>query len=71
MVMTAASKYICVASVVMGRRFLVNFTPHDDLVSFMVFNANFKNISVISLRSVLLVEETGVPGQNHRPVASH
>ena len=25
---------------------------------FMVFNANFNNISVISLRSVLLVEET-------------
>jgi hypothetical protein len=23
------------------------------------------------LRSVLLVEETGVPGQNNRPVASH
>jgi hypothetical protein len=29
------------------------------------------NISVISCRSVLLVEETGVPGENHRPVASH
>ena len=33
----------------------------------MVFNATFKNISVISLQSVLLVEETGVPGENHRP----
>ena len=30
-----------------------------------------KQISVISWRSVLLVEETGVPGENHRPVASH
>jgi hypothetical protein len=29
------------------------------------------NISVILWRSVLLVEETGVPGENHRPVASH
>jgi hypothetical protein len=38
---------------------------------FMVFNATFNNISVISWRSVLLVEETGVPGDNHRPVASH
>ena len=38
---------------------------------FMVFNATFNNISVISWRSVLLVEETGVPGENHRPVASH
>jgi len=28
-------------------------------------------ISVISWLSVLLVEETGVPGENHRPVASH
>ena len=30
---------------------------------FMVINATFNNISVISLRSVLLVEETGVPGE--------
>jgi hypothetical protein len=37
----------------------------------MVFNATFNNISVISWRSVLLVEETGVPEENHRPVASH
>ena len=29
------------------------------------------NISVISWKSVLLVEETGVPGENHRPVESH
>ena len=38
---------------------------------FMVFNATFNNISVISWRSVLLVEGTGVPGKNHHPVASH
>ena len=31
----------------------------------------FNNISVISWRSVLLVEETGVPGENHRPAPSH
>jgi len=37
----------------------------------MVFNATFNNISVISWRSVLLVEETGGPRENHRPVASH
>jgi len=36
----------------------------------MVFNATFNNISVISWRSVLLVEETRGPGENHRPVAS-
>jgi hypothetical protein len=34
----------------------------------MVFNATFNNISVISWQSVLLVEETGVPGENPRPV---
>ena len=33
----------------------------------MVLNATFNNISVISWRSVLLVEETGVPGENNRP----
>ena len=38
---------------------------------FMVFNATFNTISVISCRSVLLVEETGGPGEKHRPVASH
>jgi hypothetical protein len=30
----------------------------------MVFNATFNNISVILWRLVLLVEETGVPGEN-------
>ena len=35
------------------------------------FNTAFNNISVISWWSVLLVEETGVPVQNHRPVACH
>ena len=32
---------------------------------FMVFNATFNNIFAISWQSVLLVEETGVPGENH------
>ena len=39
------------------------------LVGFLVLNVTFNNI--ISWRSVLLVKETGVPGENHRPVASH
>ena len=34
-------------------------------------NATFNNISVISWRSVSLVEETIIPGENHRPVAIH
>ena len=37
----------------------------------MVFNVTFNNISVISWRSVLLVEETRVPGENHQPATSH
>ena len=37
---------------------------------FMVCSDTFNNI-VILWRSVLLVEETGGPGENHRPVASH
>jgi hypothetical protein len=40
-------------------------------VRVMVFNATFNNISVISWRPVLLVEETGLLGENHRPVAIH
>jgi hypothetical protein len=54
-------------------------TPHlirthnvsGDRFRFMVFNATFNNISVISWWQVLLVKETGIPGENHRPVASH
>ena len=33
-------------------------------VRVMVANATFNNISVISWRSVLLVEDIGVPGEN-------
>jgi hypothetical protein len=37
----------------------------------MVFNTTLNNISIISWRAGLLVEETGVPGEYHRSVASH
>ena len=40
-------------------------------VYLIVFNATFNNISVISWWSVVLMEETGGPSENHRPVASH
>ena len=40
-------------------------------VRVMVFNTTFNNISAISWRSVLLVEETGVPVENHWHAASH
>ena len=42
------------------------------VVRFMVLNDTFNNISVITLRSASLVEETGVPGEkNHPPVTRH
>ena len=37
----------------------------------MAFSATFNNISAILQRSVLLMEENGVPEENYRPVASH
>ena len=37
----------------------------------MVFNATVNNISVPSWQSVFLVEETGVPRENHRLIVSH
>ena len=40
-------------------------------VRVMVFNATFNNIAVILWRSVLLVEETGVPAENYQPASSH
>ena len=42
-----------------------------DLIDFWCFNATFNNISAISWRPVLAVEEAGVPGENHRPWASN
>jgi hypothetical protein len=40
-------------------------TPETNIVN------NYQTSPVISWRSVLLVEETGVPGENHQPVVSH
>ena len=48
----------------------MNFS-FEGFVLFVAFNATFNNISVISWRSVLLVKETAVPGENHQPAASH
>ena len=52
------------------------FCPYYHILQFlppirvrvMVFDATFNNISAISWRPVLLVEETGVAGENHQPV---
>jgi hypothetical protein len=40
-------------------------------VRVVVFNATFNNILVMSWRLLLLREETRVPSEKHRPVASH
>jgi hypothetical protein len=39
-------------------QFIQNYNSRFDLVWFIVFNATFNNISVISWQSVLLMEET-------------
>jgi hypothetical protein len=41
------------------------------LGSFWCFSATFSNISAISWRPVLVVEEAGVPGENLRQWASN
>jgi hypothetical protein len=58
---TKTLMYICI--VLSGKkRFEIDW--------FLVFNTTFSNIWAISLRSVLLVEETRVPGEYHRPAAN-
>ena len=47
------------------------YTININFVCLMVLNTTFNTISVISWRSVLLVEETGGHWENHRPVTSH
>jgi cellulose synthase/poly-beta-1,6-N-acetylglucosamine synthase-like glycosyltransferase len=37
----------------------------------ILYNATFSNISAISWRPVLVMEEARVPGENHRPWASN
>jgi len=41
------------------------FSAINKWLWFMVFNTTFNNISVILWRSVSLVEEIGVTGENH------
>ena len=41
------------------------------IVRVMAFIVTINTISVISWRSVLLVEKTAVPVENHQPAASH
>jgi hypothetical protein len=50
---------------------IFDITLSHMIVGFMAFNAISNNSSVISWMSVLLVEDTGVPRESHRPSASH
>jgi hypothetical protein len=53
------------------KMFRFRFLLVPGLILFMVFNTTFNNISAISWRSVLLVKDTGVPGENHWHTLSH
>ena len=44
--------------------------PVNVRVMMLVFRAIINSISIVSCRLLVLVEETGVPGENHSPVAS-
>ena len=52
-----------------GTTIVVYSLPEN--IDFLGFNATFSNISAISWRPVLVVEEVGVPGENHQPWASN
>jgi hypothetical protein len=41
--------------------------PRGEIDLILVLNSTFSNISAISWRPVLVVDEGGVPGENHRP----
>ena len=51
-----------------NKKYLFTFLLDCNRVRLMVFNATFNNISAISWWLVLLVEETGEPRENFRPV---
>ena len=50
-----------------SRKILLEYR-FNDLISFIVLNATFSNISAISWRPVLVAEEAGVPGENHHRI---
>ena len=49
----------------------ISITIDNLMVMVMTFNTTFNEISVALWRSVLFLEETRVPGENHRPVTIH
>ena len=61
----------CVQSTVFKKMYTWSLIEMCVRFMFMVFNTNFNNISVVTWRSVLFVEKTGGPEENHRLIASH
>ena len=57
--------------VVLYLHYIISLKVYGWLVWLIVFNATFDNSSVLSWRLVSLVGGTGVPRENHQPVASH
>ena len=51
--------------------FLLILSCRINKVGVMVVNSSFSDISAMSWRSVLLVEETRIPGETHRPPVIH
>ena len=50
----------------------MNYFDSDmHIFDFWYFNATFSNISALSWRPVLVMEEVGVPGENQPPWASN
>ena len=65
--------FVLLEGICMGTRFVfVCCCICNDWFDFDLWccNAAFSNISAISWRSVLVVGETGVPGENHRPLVN-
>ena len=50
---------------------LLDYVALTCVFGIMVLNVTFNNISVISWRVVLLVEEIGVPRENYQLATSH
>jgi hypothetical protein len=53
------------------QNFIISSFENNGLVAFMVFKSTFNNISVMLWRSVLFVDETGVPEEKYQSAASH
>ena len=65
-VASLSDKSMCIICIAYHRRYTCFV-----FVCLMVFNATFNNISIISWRSLLLMEENGGPGDIHRTIVSH